>query len=158
MRIELRERTCEHVKIYFEKTQSEEVRRFLPISAKTLEDALADYEKSLLPCATSFGRVILADGQYVGDVWCYALDECDPDAMLSFCVFESTSWGKGIATEAVRLFLLEIRTRLQIKKVGAFVYADNVASQRVLSKNRFVLRERFLEDGVLSCYFELEIN
>ena len=158
MEIELRERQEEHVRIYFEKVQSETVNRFLPLSSRTLEDAVTEYEKTLLPNATSFGRVIYADGEYIGDVWCYALGEEDPDAMLSFCVFEPLLWGRGIMTEAVSLFLDEITDRFFLKVIGAFAYADNVASHRVLLKNGFVLRERFIEDGVLSHYYELKTN
>ncbi len=38
--ITLRERTKEHVSIYFEKTRDEEIRRMLPGGAESLEEAL----------------------------------------------------------------------------------------------------------------------
>ena len=68
----LGERTAETVRIYFEKANRPEIKKVLPQKAKTVEEALADYEKTRLPGATSFGQTILADGRYVGDVWCYA--------------------------------------------------------------------------------------
>ena len=70
MKIELRERTAGHVRIYFEQTQDEQIERMLPRSVESLEQALANFEATLLPGAASFGRTIYADGRYVGDVWC----------------------------------------------------------------------------------------
>ena len=105
MKIELRERTAGHVRIYFEQTQDEQIERMLPRSVESLEQALANFEATLLPGAASFGRTIYADGRYIGDVWCYCIDcEQSPNAMLSYCIFDKALWGKGAATEAVGLF------------------------------------------------------
>ena len=68
MKIELRERTAGHVRVYFEQTQDEQIERMLPRSVESLEQALANFEATLLPGAASFGRTIYADGRYVGDV------------------------------------------------------------------------------------------
>ena len=69
MKIELRERTAGHVRVYFEQTQDEQIERMLPRSVESLEQALANFEATLLPGAASFGRTIYADGRYVGDVF-----------------------------------------------------------------------------------------
>jgi len=74
--------------------------------------------------------------------------------MLSYCVFEPEVWGCGVASEAVRLFLQEMEARFALQSVGAFTYADNIASIRVLEKNGFHFEECFMEDGVLSCYYQ----
>ena len=74
MNIELGQRTEETVAVYFERAQTAAICAVLPQRARTLEEALADYRRTLEPGANSFGRTILADGQYVGDVWCYAMD------------------------------------------------------------------------------------
>ena len=63
-------------------------------------------------------------------------------------------WGKGAATTAVKLFLEEVVSRYGLKSVGAFVYADNLASIRMLEKNGFTLEEEFVEDGVASRYYQ----
>lgn len=154
MRIELRERTAEHARIYFEKTDDAQIEAMLPRGVFTLEEALANYEAARRPGADSFGRTIYADGRYVGDVWCYCIEAGgDPEAMLSFCLFEKALWGQGAATRGVRLFLVEAAARCRLRSVGAFCYADNAASARVLEKNGFTLQERFWEDGRESLYF-----
>lgn len=115
---------------------------------------MAEFRKSQAPGAASYGRTIYADGRYVGDVWCYGIDrQGEPQAMVSYCVFEQGLWGRGAASGALRLFLAEIRERFGLERVGAFTYAANTGSVRVLEKNGFRLSETWVEEGVESCYY-----
>ena len=157
MVITLEKRTADTVKTYFEKANRPEIKQVLPQKAKSVEEALEDYEQTLLPNAKSYGQTVYVDGKYVGDVWCYCIDlDDEPNCMLSFCVFEPEYWSKGIAATAVNMFIQNIRARYPVKTIGAFTFAQNQASIRVLEKNGFVLMEEFEEDGVLSKYFQLE--
>ena len=151
----LGERTAETAAIYFEKTNNGAIRNFLPMKAKTVEEALADFHASQRSGASSFGRTIWTEGRYVGDVWCYCIDpEATPNAMVSCCVFEPSLWGRGVASQALGLFLAEIVPKFGLKTVGAFTYSENLASIRVLEKNGFRRMEEFAEDGRASQYFE----
>ena len=153
--IRLGDRTAESVQIYFEKAQQAEIKAVLPQKAQTVEEALADFRETLLPNATSYGRTILVDGKYVGDIWCYCINaEEEPNAMLSYCIFEKAYWSQGIATEAVAMFLKEVRAKFALRTIGAFTYSDNLASIRVLEKNGFTEVEEFSEDGRDSKYFQ----
>lgn len=58
MNIALMPRTRENVSIYFQKAQDEEIKKFLPQKAKSVAEAMEDYEKSLLPGSTSYGKSI----------------------------------------------------------------------------------------------------
>ena len=157
MVITLEKRTADTVRTYFEKANRPEIKQVLPQKAKTVEEALEDYEQTLLPNAASYGQTVYVDGKYVGDVWCYCIDlDDEPNSMLSFCIFEPEYWSKGIAATAVNMFIQNIRARYPVKTIGAFTFAQNQASIRVLEKNGFVLMEEFEEDGVLSKYFQLE--
>ena len=151
----LRERTADHVVIYFQKARSPEIRKWLPQQAQTLEQALEAYRRTLLPGATSFGRTIYADGVYVGDIWCYCIDPHEtPNCMLSLCIFDGRYRSCGIGTQAVGLFVREILQRDKIRTIGAFSFADNAASIRVLEKNGFRVLETFVEDARESCYLQ----
>ena len=155
MNVILGDRTAETVAVYFEKTRSPVIRQTLPQKAQTVEEALADFRKTQEPGAASFGRTVYADGRYVGDVWCYCMDRAgNPQAMVSYCVFEQELWGRGIAARALGLFLEEIRTRFGLERIGAFTFTGNAASIRVLEKNGFCLMESFMEDGVESAYYQ----
>lgn len=157
MKIELHDRTESHVKVYYSRTQDDEIRGMIPQKAQSVEEALNDYYQSITANSTSYGRTIYADGNYVGDVWCYSIDGADvPQAMLSYCVFEKQCWKKGIASAAVKLFLAEMRRKYGVTTVGAFTYSDNVASIGVLENNHFNMVETFNEDGTLSYYLECE--
>lgn len=156
--ITLQERTEDHVRIYFEKASAPEIKKWLPQKAKTVAEAVADFQKSLAPNATSYGKTIYADGRYVGDIWCYCIgEEEEPDAMVSYCVFDKVCWGQGIATQALTLFLKAIKEKYELKHVGAFTYSANKASVQVLLKNGFTMREEFLEDGVMSAYLQKDL-
>ena len=157
MRIELRERTEAHVRIQYEKIRDPEIWAMIPMTEKTLEQAIADYEKTLLSGAASFGQTIYVDGADVGDVWCYCMDqEEEPNAMVGYCLLEKALWGKGIATEALRQFQQTIVAKFGLKSLGGIAYCSNAASLRVLEKNGFVKMEEFAEDGVLSAYYQKE--
>lgn len=159
MNILLGERTAETAAVYFARTRGPAIQRALPQRARTLEEFLEDFRKSREPGADSFGRTILADGKYVGDVWCYGMDPSgDPQAMVSYCVFEQALWGRGAATEALELFLEELRERFGLERIGAFTFASNAGSIRVLEKNGFRLAEAFTEDGAESGYYFRTLN
>ena len=148
-------RTAETVRIYFEKANRTEIKAVLPQKAQTVEEALTDYRETLLPNANSYGRTIIANGNYIGDIWCYCIDaDEEPNAMLSYCIFEKAYWSQGIATEAVAMFLKEVRTKYALNTVGAFTFSDNLASIRVLEKNGFTELEEFSEAGRSSKYFQ----
>lgn len=154
MTVTLGDRTAETAAVYFERTRSPAIRKTLPQKAQTLEEFLADFRKTQEPGANSFGRTVYVDGQYVGDVWCYAMAPGgDPEAMVSYCVFDQSLWGRGVASRALGLFLEEVRERFGLTRVGAFAFAANAASLRVLEKNGFRRMESFTEDGVVSCYY-----
>lgn len=158
MKVSLHDRTEETVRIYFNETRDAEIKSMLPQKAKSEEEAVEDYRKTLSGPQTSYGRTIYADDEYVGDIWCYGLGEEDPDAMVSYCVFKKEYWGRGIAAEALRLFLSDIINIFALKSIGAFTYSSNEASIRVLEKNGFVLNETFEEDNIQSKYFLLQIQ
>ena len=81
MNVILGNRTAETVRIYFDKAQNPVIKTMLPQKATTVEEALQDYEDTLLPGASSYGRTVWADGFYVGDIWCYCIDpDEDPNA------------------------------------------------------------------------------
>lgn len=154
--VTLHDRTPEHVSLYFSKTSQDPLIRFmLPQKAKTLEEALADYKASLQEPLQSWGRTIYLGDQYVGDVWCYCIHwEKEPDAMLSFCLFDAAARGKGVAYRAVSLFLQEAKEKFFLHTMGAFTYGDNRASVALLKKLGFLELERFVEEGRESCYFQ----
>ena len=155
MAVKLKDRTESTVRLYYERSQQPEIKTMLQQKAESVEEAISDYQKTLLPDSTSFGRTIYFNDEYIGDIWCYCIDKAEtPNAKLSYCIFEKTYWNKGIASEAVALFLKEVLNKYGIRTIGAFTFSVNLASQRVLEKNGFQFVEEFEEDGTMSKYFQ----
>ena len=156
MNVILKERMKEHVVFFLEKVQDEEIQKLFPISIESLEEALKLYEESLKDGALSYGKVIYYGGKYVGDIWCYSIDEVNEKmAMLSIVIFEKELWGKGIATIATKEFIEEVFSKYNLEKIGAFTYTSNNRSIDLLRKVGFVNIEPFIEDGIKSIYFEI---
>ena len=78
--------------------------------------------------------------------------------MLSYCIFEKKCWGKGIASQAVSLFLKDIIPRFSLQSIGAFTYADNMVSICVLENNGFTAQESFVVDGRETIYLEYHVQ
>lgn len=155
MNISLGNRTADAVRIYFEKSNQPEIKAVLPQKAQTVEEALEAYKETLLPNANSYGKIIKANRNYIGDIWCYCINvNEEPNAMLSYCIFEKSYWSQGIATKAVAMFLKEIQIKYALSTIGAFTFSENLASIRVLEKNCFTVLEEFFEDGRDSKYLQ----
>ena len=156
MRVLLSTRTKAHVTEFWGKTQDPEIKRLIPLRSDTVEDALSLFEASQKEGSFSFGKVIYHHNAYVGDIWCYGIDEQNEKlAMLSIVIFDKTLWRQGIATEAIKAFVQEVFSIYKIDKMGAFTYSHNDSSIGMLKKTGFQELERFVEDGIESQYFEL---
>ncbi len=83
-------------------------------------------------------RASVFESRLVGSISCFTMDDRD-------CVgywIAREFWGRGIATEAVRLLLDEVRAR----PLWARVAVSNTGSVRVLEKSGFVQHARFMSE------------
>lgn len=82
---------------------------------------------------------IVHNGSIAGSIGCtLKSDVARKTIEIGYFVGENY-WGKGIATEAVRLLVNFIETRLDIVRIYAHVFAENKPSMKVLQKNGFYL-------------------
>jgi len=155
MKLSLATRTRKHVQIFWEQTQDPQIQKMFPSSVNSLSQAIKLFEESQQDKAKSFGQIILADNIYIGDIWCYSIDEEDEHhAMLSIVIFDKTYWKRGVASSVIPLFIEDIFSRYKIDAIGAFTFASNLASRRSLQKSGFIELESFIEDGQESIYLE----
>ena len=91
----------------------------------------AHWTKNIVGNPDGVVRTVLVDGAVAGNV----LSWMDPELgrLMGYWIGREF-WGRGIATEAVRLYLTDVTER----PIHAFVALHNVGSQRVLEKNGFV--------------------
>lgn len=83
-------------------------------------------------------RAVSVDGKIVGNITIERKsDVYRKDGELGYLLLEEY-WSQGIMTEAVRQMCAEAFDKLGLIRISALVYAENIASQRVLEKNGFV--------------------
>jgi RimJ/RimL family protein N-acetyltransferase len=78
----------------------------------------------------TINKTILADGQVAGSIFSWLWDD---QRELGYWL-DKAYWGRGIATDALRLFLQEVVTERPLYSAAA---KDNAASLRVLQKCGF---------------------
>src|ERR1700741_3238896 len=82
---------------------------------------------------------IAYQGKVAGSIGCIPKEDISRKTTEIGYFVGEPYWGKGIATEAVKLLLGFIDTRLDVVRVEAHVFASNSASMKVLRKNGFHL-------------------
>lgn len=93
------------------------------------------------------------DGQAIGAIGIYPQDDIfRKNAELGYWLAEPF-WGQGIISSAIRYAVNYAFETYDIDRVFARPFGTNIASQRVLEKNNFVLEGRFeavlIKNGVL---------
>lgn len=84
-------------------------------------------------------RAIMVDGECVGNISVEKKSDVHcKDAEIGYFL-KTNNWSKGIMTEAVRQICEIAFSELDILRITATIYKTNIASQRVLEKNNFVL-------------------
>lgn len=110
-------------------------------SPYTEEDARAwvALNKDLRP---ALNMVILAEGRMAGAIGISVKDDIHrKNAEIGYWVGEPF-WGKGIATEAVRLMVSYTFRNFDVTRIYGSTFHSNIASQRVLEKNEFIREAR----------------
>jgi RimJ/RimL family protein N-acetyltransferase len=136
LRIALRPVEPADLPVFFEHEQDPEAVRMAAFTAEDPSDreAFDAHWQRVLSRPEITMRTILRDDQVAGHI---AQFEREGDAEVTYWVGRE-HWGKGVATQALRLLLEEVATRPLFARAAA----DNVASVRVLQKCGFVEVDR----------------
>lgn len=135
-----------------ELVNSENVYRYLPtfLFEKQFDDMhemireaygeLFAAQKSLI-----LGVEAAGDGSMCGLAEFYGLRDDAHKISIGYRFLER-SWGRGIATETVRLMVRYLYTETDIQIITASTMVENIASARVLEKNDFIRTARGVEE------------
>lgn len=101
-------------------------------------------------------RAIETDGKAIGNICIFLQDDVyEKSAELSYWISEDY-WGKGIATQAVRMICKEAFTAFDIVRIYAEPFDRNAASKSVLKKAGFTyegtLRNGIFKNGKIQSY------
>lgn len=132
-----------------------EVNRYLETrwSVQSLESVRSYVEKMISdPFNYLFAILENGTGLHVGNIKIGPIEPHHKFASISYFVGERAAWGKGYATEAIRLVTRFGFERLGLHSIQAGIYENNLGSARALKKAGFVfeggLRKQMrTEDG-----------
>lgn len=85
MDIQLKARTLENALTYFERTKDPDIEQMFPRSVLTREQAIANFQASLLPDADSFGQTIWATANMWGTSGAFASTTASSPTPCSAC-------------------------------------------------------------------------
>ncbi len=95
--------------------------------------------------------IIEADGEAVGATGIHEIDWQNAHATTGILIGAKDKWGKGIASEAMRLRTRYAFRELNLHKLMTEVFVGNVASRRALEKNGYrtigVRKDHFFISG-----------
>lgn len=89
-----------------------------------------------------FAICLKSNDEHVGNIKLGPIDYHHRVADISYFIGEKAYWGKGLATEAIKLVLGFGFRVLDLKKIKAGTYISNKGSRGVLRKNGFIVEEK----------------
>ena len=76
---------------------------------------------------------------HIGNIKLGPINNRHKFAEISYLIGDLEFQNKGLATKAIKKVLILAKKKYKLKKILASIYSNNIASQRVLEKNKFKL-------------------
>ncbi len=127
----LRDVTEADLPIFYEQQLDEGAAKMAAFPSRAHEPFMTHWGK-ILKADHLIKQTVVADGQVAGNIVSFDQDDLQ---MVGYWLGRNF-WGKGIATQAVKLLL----TDLKIRPLYAYVAKHNIASRRVLEKCGFTIQ------------------
>jgi len=103
---------------------------------------MLDAMRNPLPSPRARLFIELVHGPLIGWVNSYDHDPVDRSARVGIDICESAHWGRGLGTEALRLWIDYLFAGLDLERVRMATWSGNERMIRVAEKLGFVLEER----------------
>ncbi|XP_010259199.1 PREDICTED: uncharacterized protein LOC104598717 [Nelumbo nucifera] len=147
IKISLRLFQLSDVDSFMEWAGDDEVTRYCRWDTYTSKDDALNLLKDVIRSHPWY-RAVCVDGRPIGSIYVMPGTGKDERRGEIGYAFGVKHWGQGIATMAVKLVMSTVFEEMPyLERVEGLVFAENVASQRVLEKAGFV------RDGLLRKYF-----
>jgi len=79
--------------------------------------------------------IVTKEEKHIGNVGLHKIDYLSKTAELGIIIGKKQEWGKGVATEAEKLMIDYGFNSLNLQKIYASIFADNIGSQKAAQKN-----------------------
>lgn len=110
--------------------------RFEKWTIKKLQDYIKQTQNN--PDNLLLAIVLKDKNKHIGNIKVGPINRVHKFAKVGIIIGEESFWGEGFATEAVKLAVDYAFNTLDLHKLTAGVYANNIASVRVFEKSGFV--------------------
>jgi RimJ/RimL family protein N-acetyltransferase/methionyl-tRNA formyltransferase len=114
-----------------------EIRHAPPDSIENLRKFIEDIKSSV--DSIIFGIYLEIDGRHIGNIKLGPINKIHKRAEIGIIFGEREEWGKGYATEAIKLLAKFAFTELNLNRLTAGCYEENVGSLRAFQKAGFQL-------------------
>jgi RimJ/RimL family protein N-acetyltransferase len=120
---------------YINWMQDDEVMQFTEsrFDAYTLED-LKEYVKNVTHKDFFFGIFLKESGEHIGNIKIGGIDEIHRFADMGLIIGNKQMWGKGYGTETIQLATYIAFEELNLNKLIAGIYSNNMASYAAFMK------------------------
>jgi RimJ/RimL family protein N-acetyltransferase len=117
---------------------------FIGTSREEFNEQLEERRRrSRKPSPSSRGwHIDTTEGQHIGWVNYYNLDEQANRAYVGICLPEEETWGKGYGTEAVRLLVDHLFDEMKLQEIRTATWAGNKRMVRCAEKSGFAVPAR----------------
>jgi RimJ/RimL family protein N-acetyltransferase len=123
--------------------------RFVEQTDATIQDFVMEMRKG--PDNYLFGIVLIETDRHIGNIKVGGVNHIHKHCEVGYFIGDRDMWGKGIATEAIRLATQFGFERLGLHRCAAVVDVDNPASAKALErvgyKREGTMREKLFMDG-----------
>lgn len=138
--------------VYLAWLNDPEVRRYLttgsfPVTLKALRRYVT--ERINRPDILFLAICDRRSGRHVGNIKLEPINWIYRTATLGLMIGDRRAWGRGYATEAIRLVVRHSFDRLNLRKVSAGLIASHVGSLRAFRKAGFVVEARHRGEVVI---------
>ena len=123
--------------------------RFEKWSIKKLKSYVSAIKKN--PSYVFLAIIAKNRNKHIGNIKIGPVDRVHKFADVGIIIGEKSFWGKGIATEAIRLIVRYAFNKLKLHKLTAGAYANNIGSVKAFQKAGFLIegirKKQYLYNG-----------
>jgi [ribosomal protein S5]-alanine N-acetyltransferase len=123
--------------------------RWVEQTHATVQNFVSEMRRS--PDTYLFAIVHLGSGRHIGNIKVGPVNRVHQHCDVGYFVGDRDMWGRGIATEAIRLATQFAFERLGVHRVQAVVDADNAGSAKALERVGYtkegILRQKLFMEG-----------
>lgn len=114
-------------------------------------ESLEEYVNTMLlsPNNYLFAIIDLASDAHIGNIRIGPIDTKNKNAEIGYFIGDKAYWGRGVASESVRLVADFAFSKLALHRLQAGVIEDNTGSIHLLKKEGFALEGRLVEKGLV---------